>query len=184
SGDALGNLAVSQDYTLVTQTAQDTSPPMDISDFRAEAGDEQIELSWVDPPDPDYQGVRIRYRTDGVFPINANDGNLVGDFAGSPVASGSHIHTGLTNGITYYYAAFAYDTSGNYSQTVFVQATPQFASSDNTGKQPPSFGCGTIKDISGGPGTGNGQVLLSLIIFALLFLLIKFHHRLGWRCVN
>ena len=118
-----------------TASTRDTTPPGDITNFTATAGDSQVTLSWTNPPDPDFAGVMIRFRTD-TWPTNYNDGQLVCNKAGSPGSSDNFVHTGLKNGTTYYYAAFTYDTSGNYSRTAKVSATPQ--ARDTTPPLPPT----------------------------------------------
>lgn len=156
---------------------------MTVSEFQADVGDGQIQLSWQNPPDPDLQGVRIRYRTDGTFPTHPQDGELVGDFTGQPLSNITYVHLDLFNDTAYYYSAFAYDTSGNYSQAFHVQATPTASTSQNSDSNGKglSFGCGTFQDFSGGSGPTAGQAALNLIPFILLFILIKMQRRLAWR---
>jgi hypothetical protein len=165
---------------------------MDISDFKAEPSDGQLQLSWLTPPDPDFVGVRIRYRTDGAFPVSPNDGQLVGDFTDHPLTNRNYLHSGLINGTTYFYSAFSYDANGNYSRTVHTQATPEAVgtipnSNQDTGSNSPSFGCGNVKDISGQGPFPPGQAILSFMLYALIFLAIKVKIRrllrsrnLGW----
>jgi len=116
-------------------SSTDTTPPGDISAFTATPGDSQVELSWTNPNDNDFAGVMIRYRTD-TWPVNYNDGQLVCNKTSAPGASDSFVHTGLQNDTTYYYAAFTYDTSGNYSHTAKVSATPR--AQDHTPPLPPT----------------------------------------------
>lgn len=148
---------------------------MDISDFKAETGNGQLQLSWLTPPDLDFVGVRIRYRTDGTFPVSANDGQLVGDFTAPPLTNSSYLHKGLINGTTYFYSAFSYDARGNYSHTVHLQATPLALDSTpvDNGNSSTSFGCGRIQDISGQGPTPPGQAMLNLMLYALIFLVVK-----------
>jgi Calx-beta domain/IPT/TIG domain/Fibronectin type III domain len=122
SRDEAGNLAVSGDFTFMTD--QDSIAPGDVKNFTALPGDGQVSMNWTNPPDSDLLGVLIRCRTDGVFPATKDDGILVLDRTDSPDSSDSFLHTGLTNGTTYYYTAFAYDTSGNYSLAAHAQASP------------------------------------------------------------
>jgi hypothetical protein len=107
-----------------TISSSDTTPPGDVQNFTAVPGNGQVSLSWVNPADTDLKGVMIRYRADGVFPANKNDGLLVIDLTETPSTSDSFVHTGLTNGMTYYYSAFTYDMTLNYSSTAHVQSTP------------------------------------------------------------
>jgi hypothetical protein len=124
SKDAAGNLATSGDLTFATTTTADTTPPGDVRNFIGAASDRKVTLSWTTPSDTDYKGVLIRYRTDGAFPVDRNDGILLVDQIGSPSTSQNFLHTGLTNGTTYYYSAFSYDAAQNYSTTAHTQATP------------------------------------------------------------
>lgn len=164
--------------TTTLPSPTDTTPPLDISNFMADPGNSHIRLTWLTPPDLDFVGVRIRYRTDGIFPVNPQDGELVGDFTAGPLTDGNHLHTGLMNGITYFYSAFSYDASGNFSRTVHAQATPLGDSSDNlNNSEGLSFGCGAVKDLSGGSGPTAGQAILNFIPYTLLFLLMNMIRR-------
>ncbi len=116
STDAAGNEAASDDETF--RTLPDLAPPANVSNFRATAGDGQVALSWTNPPDPDFAGVKIFRRTDR-FPASPNDGDLIYDGTGTET-----LDLGLTNGTTYYYAAFAYDFAGNFASGALASATP------------------------------------------------------------
>lgn len=167
SSDGAGNLVTSGNFTFTTPAASDTTPPGDVQNFTALPGNQQITLSWVNPADSDFLGVRIRYRTDR-FPVGINDGVLLGDFTGVPNENVSTTHTGLQNGVMYYYAASSYDLAGNYQSTARASATP---SSINQGNQPTAGGgCGMIK-LGDGDFPGPGQFLLNLLpSFLLIFL--------------
>ena len=64
-----------------------------------------MHLTWGNPPDSDFAGVRIVRKTDS-FPTGPNDGTLV--YSGVGV---SYDDTQVTNGTTYYYGAFAFDAN-------------------------------------------------------------------------
>jgi len=163
----------------VTAPNPDTTPPVDITDFKVVPGDGQLSLSWTNPSDPSYSGVRIRVRTDGTFPIGPEDGDLVGDFPGLSLESEIHVHDHLQNGTTYYYSAFSYDAGGNFSQTVYASASPVSPQSGEQGEQADkpglsqiiSGGCGMISPGTGkppGPGQAADMVaLLAVILIAL-----------------
>ncbi len=104
----------------------DTTAPSNVTAFQAVAGDGQISLSWNNPGDIDFVGTMV-IRKIGAYPANASDGTQVYSGAGN-----SHTDTGLANGTTYYYTAFAYDGAPNYSSAVRSaqgSATPQATAS-------------------------------------------------------
>src|SRR5262249_15970201 len=136
-----------------TISSSDTTPPGDVQNFTAVPGNGQVSLSWVNPADTDLKGVMIRYRTDGVFPANNNDGLLVVDLTEAPSASDSFVHSGLTNGTTYYYSAFTYDMTLNYSSTAHVQSTP--VGNVTIVSLNPDRGNATISVVISGTGFGS-----------------------------
>ncbi|MCD6197314.1 MAG: hypothetical protein J7K15_01895, partial [Deltaproteobacteria bacterium] len=107
---------------MVTYTVgDDTTAPGDVSGFTATSGPGQIALAWTNPTDTDFAGVMIRYNTDGTYPQNKYDGSPIpngndGKIAGSPGQNMSYVHTNLDPKKHYYYSAFSYDISNNYSQ--------------------------------------------------------------------
>lgn len=117
SYDASGNGATSTDQ--VFTTLPDTTPPANVTDFAAASGDRQITLSWSNPTDADFSGVRIRRSVTG-FPTTPSSGTAVYDGVGTSV-----VDTNLLNGTTYYYTAFAYDASGNFASGAVNSGTPQ-----------------------------------------------------------
>lgn len=148
---------------------------MDITDFKAVPGDGKIDLSWNDPADPNYAGVRIRVRTDGTYPADPNnDGDLVGDFPGQPLESKVFSHASLNDGTTYYYSAFSYDAGGNFTHTVHAAATPVAPPSTDQTKQNLSSqsingGCGMIRPGDGKPpDPGQAADMISLLVVLLI----------------
>ena len=113
---------------VVTYTVgDDTTAPGDVTGFTATSGPGLITLTWTNPTDTDFAGVMIRYRTDGTNPQNKDDGLPIpngngGKIAGSPGQNMSYVHTNLDPTKRYYYSAFSYDTSNNYSQTAHADA--------------------------------------------------------------
>ncbi len=176
STDGSGNLSTTSDASFQTAAAEtgDTTPPGDIQSFTAVGGSRQVALSWINPEDSDFVGVRIRYRTDR-FPTDINDGQLLGDISGAPSAGISTTHTGLADGSTYFYLAASYDDSGNFQSTVFVSAITKNAASNTTSGAATSGGggCGMIRPGGGDPPTpGDAAAMLSLI-GVLIFVWLK-----------
>jgi hypothetical protein len=101
-----------------TLTPPDFTPPANVSDFSAEPGDKQIKLSWKNPSDADFEGVRI-VRSTNFYPENPQGGILVYDGNGE-----SFLDEGLENGVRYYYTAFTYDRAKNYSSGAIVSGVP------------------------------------------------------------
>jgi hypothetical protein len=115
---------VSSNFTFTTKSPTDTTPPNDVTGFTATPSSGRVSLSWTNPTDADFEGVMLRYRTDGTYPASKTDGVLAADRTGVPGATDYFDHLSLTNGVTYYYSAFTYDTTLNYSSTAHTQATP------------------------------------------------------------
>ncbi|MBU0999694.1 hypothetical protein KKG24_05365, partial [Patescibacteria group bacterium] len=117
SKDQSNNQAVSGDATFIT--SPDLTPPSNVINFKAVGGDAVVHLSWIAPADPDYSGTRIVRRIDK-FPSGPTDGTLIYDGTLQLVDDKA-----VTNGTTYYYGAFAYDTSLNFASGALASATPQ-----------------------------------------------------------
>lgn len=173
SADGAGNPSVSGDQVFTTASAPDTTPPGNVQSFKADATDQLITLSWVNPPDLDFIGVRIRYRTDH-YPSDINDGVLLGDFTSQPNEAMSTTQTSLQNSVTYYYSASSYDTSGNYQETAYTSVTLPSSSSgsDSSNNVTMSGGCGMVFPSNGkppGPAQAADMVgLLAVILIAIL----------------
>lgn len=171
--DGSGNTAASGDASFSTSPSEtvDSTPPGDITQFAASGGNGQIVLSWLNPSDSDFAGVRIRYRTDH-FPTDINDGTPFGDISGEPEAEMRVTHSNLSEGVTYYYLASSYDDSGNFQTTVFVSGTTLKTSSDTASSG--GGGCGMIRPGNGEPPRpGDDAAMLSLITLMLLALVKK-----------
>lgn len=114
--DASGNTAQSPVQTF--KTLPDNIPPANIRNFTATPDDSLNVLTWQNPTNPDFAGVRIM-RSTSTYPRNIREGDFV--YVGTGV---SVTDSGLTNGVKYYYTGFAYDTSINYASGAITDGTP------------------------------------------------------------
>ncbi len=126
ASDAANNYAAA---TTTSAMPADVSSPAAVSGFSVAASDGQAAISWTNPNDGDFESTLLRYSTTSA-PSGPTDGAAApngssGEFAGSPGSPGSFTHTGLTNGTTYFYAAFAHDEVPNYAAAVTGSGTPQ-----------------------------------------------------------
>ncbi len=101
--------------------------PADCTDIAIKQGNTQLTISWKDPEDTYFEGVAIAIwggtklvRKVGSYPTNPNDGTVVvNNTTRNAYSANGFLDTGLTNGVTYYYALFPYsdknqvNTSGN-----------------------------------------------------------------------
>jgi hypothetical protein len=106
----------------------DTVPPGPVDGFEAYCQDTSARLEWTTPSDADFAGVLIRFST-VTHPDTVTDGEPVpngagGEFYASPGTHNGWVHEGLTNGVTYYYTAFAFDAARNYAPGALAVATP------------------------------------------------------------
>ncbi len=102
-------------HGIVGGKSKDKVPPPPISNFQAKADDTKVLLSWVNPTDTDFVGVRILRKTEG-YPSNPTDGVLVYSGGGT-----THEDTGLINDVTYYYRAFSFDWDKNFNDDISQQ---------------------------------------------------------------
>ncbi|MGB9618851.1 MAG: carboxypeptidase-like regulatory domain-containing protein [Armatimonadota bacterium] len=103
-----------------TITSLPLPPP---SGFVAMPSDRVIRVSWTNPSESWFQGTMVRYKTTG-YPTGPNDGILLCDRQGPAGSTDVFTHSNLTNGQTYYYAAFAHDSDNHYSAAAYASAKP------------------------------------------------------------
>lgn len=114
------NTALGADSAGSTVTINGT-PPGQATGFSAGDGENaQSTLSWVNPTDLDFKGIRVLKRSDGTYPTGPNDPlaqNIFEDFV-DPIAT-NYTDTGpLTNGSTYHYAVFTQDTGDAWNTLI------------------------------------------------------------------
>jgi hypothetical protein len=100
----------------------DLTPPAEVSAFSATAKYSEVDLSWTNPTDADFAGVKV-VRKIGSYPVSVADGAIVYSGTGT-----SYDDTGLTNDTAYYYTAFSYDHIPNYASGTNATGTPSVPS--------------------------------------------------------
>jgi hypothetical protein len=103
---------------------RDTLAPGNVNNFTAVAvsSGNQIDLSWSASPSADWSGTMIRYKTTAPAPASPTDGNLL---ISSPTSVSIYQHLNLTDNVTYYYTAFAYDEVTNYAGGISTSTYPR-----------------------------------------------------------
>lgn len=101
----------------------DVTPPGSPAQFMATPGNTTVNLKWTNPGEFDFFATLIRAKTSG-YPTGPNDGMLVCNKIGTPGSTRECDHVNLTNGQTYYYAAFSYDQKSNYAPPAQISALP------------------------------------------------------------
>jgi len=99
-------------------TTADCTPPENVSSFLAVPGDGLITLSWQNPGDPDFAGVRVVRKAES-YPTSMDDGVKVYDDIGE-----RFVDQPLENTIPYFYVAYAYDGVPLFASGVQATATP------------------------------------------------------------
>ncbi|MFD2681220.1 hypothetical protein [Bacillus seohaeanensis] len=99
-------------------SSKDTIPPPPITNFKVDSvGDGFVNLSWTNPDDTDFAGVKIQ-RKEGGYPSSPTDGITAYDGLDSTITD-----SGLTNSVEYFYRAFTYDFDDNFNQDVGQQVS-------------------------------------------------------------
>jgi hypothetical protein len=120
------------DYSLLdlylVKTVDEVGPDRPLR-FDAYPGQGYIELRWTSPPSPDVAGTLIRYDVED-YPCDVRRGYAVpnsnwGRFDGGPSEEGAFIHEGTFSGQKYFYCAFAYDSTGNYSRALKIKGVSE-----------------------------------------------------------
>lgn len=100
---------------------RDLFPPAAVTNFRAqEAGSGKLTLTWTNPTDDDFMGVKIWRSTSGFQDTLNALATLVYHGTGTTYSDDN-----LKNGTIYYYTARTYDEIPNYSRPVYLKAEPK-----------------------------------------------------------
>lgn len=116
STDPSGNSATGTDATFTTLSV--LTPISNVTNFIAAPGDTKLTLTWTNSTDTRAIGTQV-VRKVGGYPTTRTDGLMIYD---GPLST--KIDLGLTNGTTYYYAAYAHDGSGNFASGEMTLGTP------------------------------------------------------------
>ena len=108
-----GELSSDDSITLTVELAI-----TNVSGFTAQEGDEEVLLNWLNPSSSSFAGVKIQRKENG-FPSGVTDGTEVYNGNGQTCNDRP-----LTNDITYYYKAFAFNADEEYANGVTARATP------------------------------------------------------------
>jgi hypothetical protein len=115
--DRSGNISVTSNFEFTTLSGRDMISPPNVGYFEATGADRMVRLSWLNPDDPDFEGVVITRNT-LFYPRNVFDGLVVYDGKSFALSDFN-----VTANQTYYYAAFSYDKVGNFSSGAIALAT-------------------------------------------------------------
>lgn len=92
----------------------DTTPPAEVSNLSVTAGDKEVELSWLNPSDNDFDHCEIWYTTDTTTNTQFN----------GTIDPQNTVIDGLTNNDEYTFNVITVDTNGNKSSGTTIKATP------------------------------------------------------------
>ena len=97
----------------------DITAPVNVSSLKAKPKNKKIKLSWSNPKDDDFAGVKIN-RSQESYALNPNEGEVIYNGSGA-----FFVDANLENKINYFYTVFSYDQAGNYSSGAITFAIPQ-----------------------------------------------------------
>jgi len=107
-----------ESISVTVNAPPDGVAPADVSGFSAVASTEQNTLTWGNPGDEDFAGTLIMYSISS-YPLYYTSGTQA--YTGT---AETYDHTGLSDGVNYYYTAFTFDAAPNYSGGVNTAASP------------------------------------------------------------
>ena len=131
--DATGNRSSGKEIKATPEVVTvDTTPPAEVTQLNAIAGDGKVTLSWSDPIDSDFASVQITY---GSNKIKITKGVQ------------SAVITNLTNDTLYTFKIQTIDTEENISDGIEIESTPIEGIADDT--TPP----GEVSDLTADSGS-------------------------------
>lgn len=117
----------------------DTSPPPNVWNFHARRDGDDVQLTWDNPHDTDFDHVRIM-RSGTFFPSDPYDGFLIYEDTGESYRD----KDAAVDGGTVFYTAFVYDTNGRISSGavayVVIDGEDVFKAEPVPGEAPIDFG--------------------------------------------
>ncbi|MHC4671893.1 MAG: PKD domain-containing protein [Planctomycetota bacterium] len=128
-----------------------------VIDFAAASNNGSVTLTWTNPDLAEFTGTMIRYRTD-TYPTSTTDGTLLIDKSGTAGADDSTTHSSLTNGTTYYYTAWAHNSTPVYSLASSARATPTAATCYTEGF---AYSDGNLNGNGSWSGTATTQITVT-----------------------
>src|SRR5262249_39265605 len=118
--DPAGNALPRAQSQWTFATRGDNQPPGPVTGLPLTPGTDQVALGFTPPVAPDLARIRVLRRA-GTPPTGLWDPSA--SFFDLPGSTTAYVDGGLVPGVTYYYALYAVDQSGNYS-TAAATATP------------------------------------------------------------
>lgn len=110
----ISDVVVTEDTTTTVNITLVPQPPDPVASFSVTEGNRKNTLIWTTPAGDNFSGTMLRYKTTG-YPTGPTDGTLLLDLTTAPDTQWSYNHINLTNGVTYYYAAFAHTWNPAYA---------------------------------------------------------------------
>ncbi len=126
-GQTVSNVQVMVNQTTHLDLSVTATPPNPVTTFAVTPSDGINRLVWTNPLSPNFVGTVIQFKETG-FPTGPNDGVRLCDRLAMPGTSDTFEHTGLLNGVTYYYAAFTHDLDGHFALPAYASASPHLIS--------------------------------------------------------
>ena len=142
--DTSGNKSQGQGIAATPIEPADTTPPAEVSNTNATAGNASVMLSWRNPSDNDFSSVEIEF-TPSVE--NINQPILV---SCQTEISSTKLIEGLANGVEYTFILKTIDTTNNKSSGITIKSTPELPP-DLT---PPA----EVNNITASPGNKNIEI--------------------------